>query len=62
MRRPAGKASLTRACWRTEGVLLLSALPFKLLNDACQFVGPIYLNKLLTANPPDYHSYLFACE
>ena len=37
----------TRASWRTFKWLFLGALPFKLGNDASQFVGPIFLNLLL---------------
>lgn len=42
------KASLFAACASAVGPLFLSALPFKLLNDASQFVGPVILNRLLT--------------
>ena len=35
------------ACWRTVWWLFLTAVPFKLLNDGAQFVGPFFLNKLL---------------
>lgn len=35
------------ACWRTVRWLFLTAVPFKLLNDGAQFVGPFFLNKLL---------------
>lgn len=37
----------TRASWRTFKWLFLGALPFKLGNDASQFVGPVFLNLLL---------------
>jgi hypothetical protein len=40
------------ACWACVGPLFLSALPFKLLNDASQFVGPIVLNLLLASIAP----------
>lgn len=42
------KASLFAACASAVGPLFLSALPFKLVNDASQFVGPTILNRLLT--------------
>lgn len=42
------QASLFAACASTVGPLFLAALPFKLLNDASQFVGPVILNRLLT--------------
>lgn len=42
------KASLFAACASAVGPLFLSALPFKLINDASQFVGPVILNRLLT--------------
>jgi hypothetical protein len=42
------EASLFAACASTVGPLFLAALPFKLLNDASQFVGPVILNRLLT--------------
>jgi len=42
------KASLFAACASAVGPLFLSALPFKLVNDASQFVGPVILNRLLT--------------
>ena len=35
------------ACWRTVWWLFLTAVPFKLMNDGAQFVGPFFLNKLL---------------
>ncbi len=35
------------ACWHTVRWLFLTAVPFKLLNDGAQFVGPFFLNKLL---------------
>ena len=37
----------TRAAFKTFKWLFLGALPFKLGNDASQFVGPIFLNLLL---------------
>lgn len=48
-KKGAKKASLFAACASAVGPLFLSALPFKLLNDASQFVGPVILNQLLTA-------------
>lgn len=36
-----------RAIWRSNKWLFLTALPFKLVNDGAQFVGPIFLNLLL---------------
>eukprot|EP00955_Chlamydomonas_euryale_P046816 353511-Chlamydomonas_euryale.AAC.6 len=39
--------SLPAACWATVRGLFLAALPFKLVNDAAQFVGPVFLNLLL---------------
>ncbi|KAG2427456.1 hypothetical protein HXX76_012392 [Chlamydomonas incerta] len=43
---PAG-AGLGRACWRLVAGEVLWALPAKALNDASQFVGPLFLNMLL---------------
>jgi hypothetical protein len=43
--------------------LFLVALPFKLANDASQFIGPIFLNLLLTAisnDGPVLRSYSYA--
>ena len=37
----------THAIWRINRWLFLTALPFKLTNDAAQFVGPVFLNLLL---------------
>lgn len=37
------------ACWKTVSSLFLVAFPFKLGNDASQFIGPLFLNLLLTA-------------
>jgi hypothetical protein len=42
------RASLFAACASAVAPLFLSALPFKLINDASQFVGPTVLNRLLT--------------
>lgn len=35
------------ALWQTTKLLYIVALPFKLINDASQFVGPTFLNLLL---------------
>ena len=37
----------TRAIWATTWHLFVGALPFKLINDASTFVGPVFLNLLL---------------
>lgn len=37
----------TRACWKTTGGLIGTAIPCKLVNDASQFVAPIFINLLL---------------
>lgn len=37
----------TLAIWKVTWRLFLGALPFKLINDAATFVGPIFLNLLL---------------
>ena len=42
-------ASLFATCCITVRGLILSALPFKLVNDASQFVGPVVLNLLLSS-------------
>jgi hypothetical protein len=42
------QASLFSACASAVGPLFWAALPFKLFNDASQFVGPVILNRLLT--------------
>ncbi|WIA43760.1 hypothetical protein OEZ86_010184 [Tetradesmus obliquus] len=42
------KASLFAACRASVGHLFLGALPYKLINDAAQFVGPLILNRLLS--------------
>lgn len=39
--------SLARACWAVGGGTFLAAIPWKLINDASQFVGPLALNALL---------------
>lgn len=36
-----------RACWRITRGLIGGAIPFKLVNDASQFVAPIFINLLL---------------
>lgn len=41
-------ASLFAACWAAVGPLFIAALPFKLVIDASQFVGPTILNRLLS--------------
>ncbi|GAX80189.1 hypothetical protein CEUSTIGMA_g7627.t1 [Chlamydomonas eustigma] len=59
-----GPASLSRACWSTVSHLYIAALPFKLVNDASQFVGPVFLNMLLKVvadeNAPAWKGYLYA--
>ena len=35
------------AIWKTTWKLFVGALPFKLVNDAATFVGPVFLNLLL---------------
>ena len=35
------------AIWKVTWHLFIGALPFKLVNDAATFVGPIFLNLLL---------------
>lgn len=63
LRRPAGQPSLSAAAWKTTASLFITALPFKLMNDASQFVGPVFLNLLLssiTRNDPPARSYLYA--
>ncbi|KAG1680183.1 hypothetical protein FOA52_000296 [Chlamydomonas sp. UWO 241] len=56
--------SLPAACWATTRNLFLAALPFKLVNDLSQFVGPIFINLLLKviADPaaPMWKGYLYA--
>ena len=42
-----GYALQRRACWKTTRGLLLTAIPFKIVNDASQFVAPIFINLLL---------------
>eukprot|EP00798_Chlamydomonas_sp_ICE-L_P022904 gene22904-30080_t len=44
---PRGGASLFRACLNTVSHLFVTAIPWKLLCDASQFVGPLFLNLLL---------------
>ncbi|CAK0780401.1 hypothetical protein CVIRNUC_005040 [Coccomyxa viridis] len=41
------KPSLMWAIWKVTWHLFVGALPFKLVNDAATFVGPIFLNLLL---------------
>ena len=54
----------TLACWRTVRGQLGWAIPFKLLNDASQFVAPIFINLLLdvveSGKPPSV-GYTLAC-
>ena len=60
---PAGKPSLSAAAWKTTASLFITALPFKLANDASQFVGPVFLNLLLSSisrNDPPRKSYMYA--
>ena len=37
----------TRAIWRLNKWLFITALPFKLTNDASQFIAPIFISLLL---------------
>ena len=51
------------ACWKTVSWFFICAAPFKALNDASQFVGPVFLNLLLSSiarQDPPGRSYLFA--
>ena len=53
----------TRALWRFCRYLILTAIPFKLVNDAAQFVGPLFLNLLLnvvSSGQPSYLGYSYA--
>ena len=53
----------TSALWQFTRYLILTALPFKLLNDASQFVGPIFLNLLLgvvSSGQPSSVGYTYA--
>ena len=54
----------TLACWRTVRGQLGWAIPFKLINDASQFVAPIFINLLLdvveSGKPPSV-GYTLAC-
>ena len=55
--------SLTTAAWKTVAWLFITATPFKALNDASQFVGPVFLNLLLTSiarGDPARKSYSYA--
>jgi hypothetical protein len=47
-RKGPKQASLFAACASAVGPLFWAALPFKLANDASQFLGPTILNRLLT--------------
>lgn len=56
----AGRPRLFTAAWQTAAHLFLAALPFKLLNDASQFVAPVFINLLLASisgGDPVSHSY-----
>eukprot|EP00892_Ulva_mutabilis_P008206 jgi/Ulvmu1/5758/UM025_0012.1 len=58
-----GGGSLAVACWKTTARLFLVAAPYKILNDASQFVAPVFLNLLLSAiaaGAPVLRSYLLA--
>ena len=53
----------TLALWRFTRYLILTALPFKLVNDLSQFVGPTFLNLLLgvvSSGQPSSVGYLYA--
>ena len=53
----------TRALWRFCRYLIVTAIPFKLVNDAAQFVGPLFLNLLLnvvSSGQPSYLGYSYA--
>lgn len=54
----------THAIWRSNKWLFLTALPFKVVNDGAQFVGPIFLNLLLgvvSKGQPSSLGYTYAC-
>jgi hypothetical protein len=62
-RAGAGRASVFSAAWKSTAPLFFAALPFKLINDASQFVGPVFLNLLLasiTRSDPPRRSYGYA--
>lgn len=54
----------THAIWRSNKWLFITALPFKLINDASQFVGPIGISLLLgvvSKGQPSSLGYTYAC-
>ena len=53
----------TLALWRFTRYLILTALPFKLVNDLSQFVAPTFLNLLLdvvSSGRPSSVGYMYA--
>ena len=53
----------TLALWKFSRYLILTALPFKLLNDASQFVAPTFLSLLLgvvSSGQPSSVGYMYA--
>ena len=53
----------TLALWRFTRYLILTALPFKLVNDLSQFVAPTFLNLLLgvvSSGQPSSVGYMYA--
>ena len=53
----------TKACWKTTRGLIGGAIPFKVVNDASQFVAPIFINLLLSVvdnNEPSGKGYFLA--
>lgn len=53
----------TAALWKFTRYLILTALPFKLVNDVSQFVGPTFLNLLLgvvSSGQPSSVGYTYA--
>lgn len=53
----------TSALWKFTRYLILTALPFKLINDLSQFVGPTFLNLLLgvvSSGQPSSLGYMYA--
>ena len=53
----------TTALWKFTRYLILTALPFKLVNDVSQFVGPTFLNLLLgvvSSGQPSSVGYTYA--
>ena len=53
----------TLALWKFTRYLILTALPFKLVNDLSQFVGPTFLNLLLgvvSSGQPSSLGYMYA--